>query len=124
MGIECPTGDAVNEYYRGPVRVYTKESDVTFQDPEGKIVSEYWLKKDGVYDMRSPYFFKTNDDGHISTNVGQIGIIKIDQTAPTNFSVDITNPDNSNPIRKFFTSVFTFFAAKEWDVTVTVKDVT
>ncbi|MBO4794560.1 MAG: hypothetical protein J5547_00600, partial [Clostridia bacterium] len=122
--IECPNGKLVNGYYTAPVKVHTETSDIKFQAPDGSIVSEYWLKKDGAYGMRSPYFFKTNDDGHISTNVGQIGSIKIDQTAPASFSVDITNPDNSNPIRKFFTTFFTFFAAKEWDVTVTVKDAT
>ncbi|MBR6923917.1 MAG: hypothetical protein IKH50_05220, partial [Oscillospiraceae bacterium] len=122
--IECPNGKLVNGYYTAPVKVHPETSGIKFQAPDGSIVSEYWLKKDGAYGMRSPYFFKTNDDGHISTNVGQIGSIKIDQTAPASFSVDITNPDNSNPIRKFFTTFFTFFAAKEWDVTVTVKDAT
>ena len=120
--IECPNGKLVNGYYTAPVKVHPETSGIKIQAPDGSIVSEYWLKKDGVYGMRSPYFFKTNDDGHISTNVGQIGSIKIDQTAPTDFSVDITNQDTSNPLKKYFDGVYTFYAVKEWDITVTVKD--
>ena len=121
--IECPTGKLVNGYYTAPVRVHPKSPDVKFQDPDGNIVSEYWLNKDGIYDSRSLNFYSTDNDGNPATcNAGTVGRILIDQTAPADFTVDITNPDNSNPLKKFFTTVFTFFAAKEWDITVTVKD--
>ena len=121
--IECPTGKLVNGYYTAPVRVHPKSPDVKFQDPDGNIVSEYWLKKDGAYGMRSTYFYRTDKDGNpVTCNAGTVGRILIDQTAPTDFSVDITNQDTSNPLKKYFDGVYTFYAVKEWDITVTVKD--
>lgn len=120
--IECPNGKLVNGYYTAPVKVHPETSGIKFQAPDGSIVPEYWLNNDGVYGLRSPYFFKTDKDGHTTTNVGTVGRILIDQTAPTDFSVDITNQDTSNPLRKYFDGVYTFYAVKEWDITVTVKD--
>ena len=122
--IECPNGNLVNGYYTAPVKVHPETTGIKFTDPAGNIVSEYSLNSDGEYDMRTPIFYRTNNAGTTTTNVGTVSRILIDQTAPTDFSVDITNPDNSNPLRKFFTSFFTFFSAKEWDITVTVKDAT
>jgi hypothetical protein len=121
--IECPTGKLVNGYYTAPVKVHPKTSGVKIQDPDGNIVSEYWLKKDGVYDGRSSNFYNTDKDGNPTTiNEGTVSRILIDQTAPTDFSVDITNQDTSNPLKKYFDGVYTFYAVKEWDITVTVKD--
>lgn len=121
--IECPTGKLVNGYYTAPVKVHPKTSGVKLRDPDGNIVSEYWLKKDGVYDSRSSNFYNTDKDGNPTTiNEGTVSRILIDQTAPTDFSVDITNQDTSNPLKKYFDGVYTFYAVKEWDITVTVKD--
>ena len=121
--IECPAGKLVNGYYTAPVKVHPKTSGVKFQDPDGNIVSEYWLKKDGVYDSRSLYFYSTDNNGNPTTvNVGAVSRILIDQTAPTDFSVDITNQDASNPLKKYLDGVYSFYAVKEWDITVTVKD--
>ena len=121
--IECPSGKLVNGYYTAPVKVHPKTSGVKLRDPDGNIVSEYWLKKDGVYDSRSLNFYSTDNNGNPTTvNVGAVSRILIDQTAPTDFSVDITNQDTSNPLKKYFDGVYTFYAVKEWDITVTVKD--
>ena len=97
--VECPNGKLVNGYYTAPVKVRPEASGVLLLDPNGDIVPEYWLKNDGSYDGGSIYVFRADEDGNPTTTyVGSVATVSIDKTAPTSFSVDITNPDNSNPI--------------------------
>ena len=118
-----PKDPSSSGYYLGPVKVYTTEPGVTFLDPKGNRVDEYTLTDNGEYGMRTTYFYRKDGKGVTKTNTGSIKPIKIDQTAPTGFSVDITNPDNSKPLKKILAKFLTVFASKSLNVTVTVKDV-
>ena len=120
--VECSVPQGSNGYYVAPVKVSVVDKNVKFLAPDGKRVSEYVFNNDGDYYAWSTYFYKTNNDGYTTIAVGTIENILIDKSAPTGFSVNITNPDNRNKIKKFITKIITFFASKELNVTVTATD--
>ena len=107
-------------WYLAPVKVKVKNSGITFLNPDDKQVTEYLLDKNGVYGMRTSYFYRKSSDGYTYTRPGTIKPINIDQSAPTGFSVNISNQSNKDII-SFVKSIF--YAKKEFEVTVRVKDV-
>ena len=107
-------------WYLAPVKVKVKNSGITFLNPDDKQVTEYLLDKNGVYGMRTTYFYRKSSDGYTYTRPGTIKPINIDQSAPTGFSVNISNQSNKDII-SFVKSIF--YAKKEFEVTVRVKDV-
>ncbi len=116
----CEKGDKTDSgYYLGPVKVYIKDTNVEFLNPKGEKCTSYWLTNNGVYDLWTTYFYKKNKDG-VTINTGTVDRILIDQSAPTGFSVNISNQSNKDII-SFVKSIF--YAKKEFEVTVRVKDV-
>ena len=112
-------GKTASGYYLGPVKVYIDEEGIEFLNPKGEKCTSYWLTDNGVYDLRTTYFYKKNKNG-VTINTGTVDRILIDQSAPTGFSVNISNQSNKD-IVSFFKSIF--YAKKEFEVTVRVKDV-
>ena len=116
----CEKGEkTASGYYLGPVKVYIEDKGVEFLNPKGEKCTSYWLTDNGVHDLRTTYFYKKNKNG-VTINTGTVDRILIDQSAPTGFSVNISNQSNKD-IVSFFKSIF--YAKKEFEVTVRVKDV-
>ena len=121
----CEKPISSSGYYLAPVKVSVKHPGIEFMDPEGNQKTEYWLKNNGEYGMRSTYFFRKNKDGVTTINAGTIMPIKIDQTAPTGFSVNIItpNPTVTDRLKQIVNKIIKIFSSGSVSVTVTLTDV-